>query len=763
MLTRLLAPTATAFVLMAADALAASGPPATPARARVLEEITVFSTPLGGLELPLDRVPGNVQRASSDEIEGVRRAGLAQFLDQRVGSIFVNEAQSNPLQPDVQFRGFVASPLLGQPQGIAVYQNGVRINDAFGDIVSWALVPESAIASVELIPGSNPVFGLNALGGALSLRTKTGLTSPGTEAEILYGSFGRTIANVESGGKLASGFDYYGNARYLSDDGWRDHSPSDALHLFAHTGWTGARSSAQLNVTRVDTDLVGNGPAPVQLLEEHREAIYTHPDRTENSLTFIALAASHQLTDQLELHGVAYSRRSDIDSLNGDESPFDECELDPDFVCNDDDEFAHDAQGNRIASEAAVDGAALNRGSTRQDTNGLSAQLGSTHTLAGHDNRLIVGASLDRSRVRFDSSTELASFDEGRGAIGSGVVVEDSFVGLKTRVENSSLFLTDTFAITPRFDVTVSGRYNATSIELRDQIGTALNGDHDYSRFNGALGFTYRPVSNLMLYASYNESNRAPSPVELTCADENDPCALPNAFLSDPPLEQVIARTVEVGARGAWRGTRWHAGLFRTANENDILFVSAGALTNHGFFQNVSATRRQGLELNASGSLGRLDWFASYTQLQAEFRDSFFVMSPNNPAASDGEIEVRSGARIPSVPERILKAGTSIRVTNALRVDVDVAYQSNQYLRGDEANLTAPLAGYTVFNAAAEWTLGERLTLFAQIENVLGREYETFGLYGAADEVLGEGEFDDPRFLSPAPPRGVWVGFKWAL
>ena len=266
------------------------------------------------------------------------------------------------------------------------------------------------------------------------------------------------------------------------------------------------------------------------------------------------------------------------------------------------------------------------------------------------------------------------------------------------------------------------------------------------------------------LYASYSESNRAPSPVELTCADEDDPCALPNAFLADPPLEQVIARTVETGARGVWQDIRWHAGVFRTANANDILFISAGALTNRGFFDNVGDTRRQGLELNFSGTLlaERLSWFANYTRLEAEFRENFRVLSPNNPTAEDGEISVREGARIPGVPEHILVAGATLELATSFTVGLDMKYQSNQYLRGDEANVSAPLSGYTTFNAGAEWAVNSNVTLFAQLENLLDSDHATFGLYGAADDVLGD-EFDDPRFISPAAPFSAWVGFRWTL
>lgn len=741
---------------------------AAPLASGQIEEVIVSSTPLGA-ELPASRVPGYVQQATSDEIERVRTAGLAQFLNQRLGGVFINEAQNNPLQPDVQFRGFIASPLLGQPQGIAVYQDGVRINDPFGDVVVWALVPEAAIDTIDLIPGSNPVFGLNALGGALSIHTKDGFNNPGTQAEVMGGSFGRVVAEASSGASVDNRLSYFVSARYLTEDGWRQYSPSDALHVFADTGWRNDTSSLDLNLTWVETDLIGNGPAPVQLLAQNRDAVYTRPDRTENSLAFLTLTGKHDFARQVELTAVAYYRRSNIHTLNGDESNFEECNdaaLEG-YMCEegaDEEQLVHDPAGELIPFSNAVEGATLNRSKTRQDTSGVSAQLAILRPLAGRDNRLILGGTVDRSRIRFASSTELGHLDETRDAIGGGFLVDEAFVDLHADIDTSSAFLTDTFSITPDLDVTLSARYNDTRIELRDQIGTALNGDHSYTRFNRAAGVTYRPAADLRLYASYSESNRAPSPVELTCADENDPCALPNAFLSDPPLQQVVARTYETGASGTWLTTHWHAGLFRTINRDDILFISAGALTNRGFFTNVGDTRRQGIELALNGELRgeRAKWFLTYTRLDAEFRHSFTVASPHNPAAENGEIPVARGSRIPGTPEHLLKAGVDVRVTSQLRVNVDLMYSSNQYFRGDEGNLTEPLPSYTVVNAGAEWQLSPNLTLFTQIENVFDRNYATFGLFGAGNEVLGPG-FDDPRFVSPGGPRSAWLGVRWKL
>jgi iron complex outermembrane receptor protein len=322
--------------------------------------------------------------------------------------------------------------------------------------------------------------------------------------------------------------------------------------------------------------------------------------------------------------------------------------------------------------------------------------------------------------------------------------------------------LSNTFIFGERAALTVSGRYNRTHVVLEDQLDDDLDGDHTFERFNPAVGVTVGTEA-LTFYAGYSEANRTPSPVELTCADEDDPCRLPNAFIADPPLEQVVAKTFEGGVRGEWDGGRWHAGVFRTTNDDDIMFISAGALTNEGFFDNVGETRRDGFEANLAGTAGqRLTWSLDYTYLDATFREDFAVMSPNNPEAVGGEIEVESGDRLPLIPEQLLKAGVRFAISDALTFGADVVASSGAFFRGDEGNLLDQLGGYSLLNVRAEYRFGERASVFASIDNLLGDEYETFGLFGEADEVLGD-EFDEPFFVGPGAPRAAWVGFRIEL
>jgi iron complex outermembrane recepter protein len=653
--------------------------------------------------------------------------------------------------------------LLGLPQGLAVYQDGVRVNEPFGDTVSWALIPESAIGSVTLMPGSNPLFGLNALGGAIAIRTKTGFDDAGTRAEALAGSWGRFGIQAETGGSVNDSLGWFVTASHLEEDGWRDFSPTDAQHLFAKLSTRGDAHSLDVSLTYADTDLLGNGAAPEGLLELDREAVFTRPDRTENRLAMLNVHGTQRLSDTVSLTGTLYRRASDARTLNGDDSDFEECEDTPGFICeeeDDEEEIALDENGAPIAADEELEGATVNRTSTDQDATGFDLQASFTGDLAGRENLFTIGLAHDESDVEFASSTELGALDDTRLAIPGGVLVGESFIGLGASTETTGFYLTDTFSFGDDVALTLSGRYNRTKVDLEDRIDDDLSGEHTFQRFNPAAGVAWAVGDAVQLYAGYSEANRAPSPVELTCADEDDPCRLPNAFVSDPPLEQVVAKTFEGGVRGTWSAGRWHAGLFRTTSDDDIIFISAGELTNQGYFDNVGDTRREGVEVNLAGEIGeRLSWFFDYTQLAATFEEEFAVASANHPAAVEGEIEVDDGDRLPLVPERLLKAGVSIATSDRLTLGVDLLASSGAPFRGDEGNLFEELDGYALVSFRAEYELGEHATLFANVDNVLDEDYETFGVFGEADEVLGD-DFDDPEFLGPGAPRAAWIGVR---
>jgi len=737
-------------------------------QAETIEVIGI--TPAHGIGLPENMIPYAVQSATSDDLARTRSLDLSEFMTRNLGSITVNEAQSNPLQPDVQYRGFSASPLLGLPQGIAVYQNGVRINEPFGDTVNWDLIPESAISSINLIGGSNPLFGLNTLGGALSITTKIGFTHPGHSVEAYGGSFERIVSTVESGANNGV-LGYFFTGSYFEEDGWRDDSESDALNFFATLSWRHeASSTLDLSLSHGNTELRGNGPLSVQLLALDRNTIFTSPDITENNMVMVNLEGTHWLNDTVQLSGNVFYRVNDTDSFNGDGTEFVECGFaaNAGFLCEDNadlgtaaEEVIVDQFGNPVSD--AFD--AINNISRReQEGFGGTFQTTFLADLFGHQNQAIAGASYSQGLADFDSQVEIASLNPDRSTLGSGLFLPDESTVIKTHTRSWAVYFTDTFSVTDTFAVTLSGRYNNTSVVIGDRntVNPApeLNGEHDYARFNPAAGFTWQFTPAVSLYGSYSESSRAPTPIELACADPDAPCNLPNAFLADPPLDQVVSESWEAGLRGTpLPSLYWHAGVFRTENKDDIIFISTGGVTaNEGFFDNIGETQRLGIEAGAGGNWNELDWFINYSFVQATFETDFAVNSPNHPFAdANDEIFVTDGDRIPGIPQHNLKIGGDYTLAPGLSIGADLVYNSGQYLRGDEANLLDTIDGYAVVNVRGTYRVNKYFSVFAKINNLFDTDYETFGLLGEADEVLGPA-FDDPRFLGPGAPISGFVG-----
>jgi outer membrane receptor protein involved in Fe transport len=723
-------------------------------------------------------VPANVQRALAEQLQRSQALDLTDFLNRQFSSVSINHAQNNPLQPDFNFRGFTASPLLGLPQGLSVYENGVRINDPFGDTINWDLIPVSAIDNVQMLAGAQPVFGLNTLGGALSLRMKNGFSQQGTQLDAYGGAFGRLGTSLQVGGNDGR-WGYYGDVDYFKEDGWRDHSYSDALRVYGALSRHESDWAVDLSAAYANTKLRGNGPAPAELLAIDRSAVFTYPDITQNEHAQLILEGSRSLSDVLRLSGNVFYRRLDTDTFNGDATPFEQCEFGGEqFLVEEGGcEPILDVAGQPIPAE--LDGSELNAinnlGRREQESYGGSAQLGLQAPLFGRENNLTFGVAFSIGRTTFDSVVEAASLLEDRATSRTGVFAQNFATAVGSDVTSASLYFLDTLSLTESVAVTLSGRYDDTRIELSDRSGEdpELDGKHDFGRFNPAVGVTFRLTPSMTLYGSYGESTRAPSPVELACASEDAPCNLPNAFLADPPLEQVVAKSTEIGLRSeGHEGLQWHIGAFYTVNHNDILFqTTGGPQANVGFFDNVGDTLRTGIELSLSQRLARFRWSFDYSYLDATFDDDFVSNSPHHPIfASDpaspaivGEqkLLVTAGSNIPGIPQHQANLGVDFALRDRFDVGADVVMRSGVYLRGDEANLLDKTDGYAIVNLRAEWQLNDNVVLFARIENVFDQGYETFGVLGDPREVFED--FSDPRFLGSGPPLGAWVGarLKW--
>ncbi|MGZ5583366.1 MAG: TonB-dependent receptor [Usitatibacter sp.] len=719
----------------------AAAPADNPAEAVELSRIEVIgTTPLPGLGVPLSRVPANVQVFSPGLRD--RTASLPDFLDRNAASANASSGQGNPFQPDFAYRGFAASPLLGLPQGLGVFQDGVRVNEPFGDVVNWDLIPGSAIGSIQLIPGTTPVFGPNTLGGALAIYTKSGAQFPGGSLESYTGSFARRALELEQGGSDGP-WDYFFTGNLARDAGWAAHNPSRIGQFFGKVGYQTDRADIDLSVTLADNRLEGNQALPRSFLDDIRQP-YTWPDRNVNQAALVALKGSHFVGDGILLGGTAYTRRYRNENLSSN--------VDADSIAT---------NGNQATND---------RAQIDQWGYGLGVQLTLAGNAVGHDNQLVVGASADFGDARFSRQTQPARFTPSRGTEGLGEFSPTT--DASTSSGHYGAFLADTFTASEHWVFTVSARHDLARVGIDDRSGQEprLDGRHRFSRLNPAAGANFIPSPWLTAYVGYSEGMRAPTPIELTCADASAPCKLPNNFLADPPLLAVVARTVEAGARGKWGGGSWSAAAFRTALSNDIQFVSSGeGAPNAGYFRNVGATRRQGIELTAASKREPWDVALRYSFVDATFRTSFLERSPNNSSAdASGDILVVPGNRIPGIPRQSFKLSADYGPDEAWALGMSARCASAVVARGDENNrdVNGAIPGYCVVDLHGRWRLAPNADIFAFVDNLLDKRYAGAGLLGrnffsgpghgfAPDDAAAE------QFRGMGAPFGAWIGVRY--
>jgi iron complex outermembrane recepter protein len=732
--------------------------------------VVIGATPLPALGIPLEKYAGNVQSVTAEEIANQNLLTMPDQLYRNIGSVNLNNTQGNPWQIDLTYRGFLASPLTGSPIGLSMYMDGMRFNNGFGDTINWDLIPESAIAGITLIPGSNPIYGLNTLGGALAVQTKRGFDFPGAKLEAYGGSFGRWAVDAEYGG-FHGPFDWYLNFTTINENGWRDQSPSDLHQLFTKVGLRRDRTDAELSFGYANNGLVGNGLAPQSLVAEDRRAVYTFPDQTNNIMYLINARGSHGLTDDLLLSGNAFYRRYTSNTLNGDAEV--SCVDDdtgqvvfgangrvlPLGLCQGSAVGLFDQAGNPLAGELEREAEAEER-TTRTFTQdwGVTLQLSHKGTIFNRGNRITVGVAYDGHSSVFTQSEGNAVFvPDGlsTGVRRTGPL--ETQVDVRTQQENVGAYFIDTFDLLETLALTLGGRYQFARVSIRDRTGSNadLEGSHTFQRFSPSVGLTYQALSHLTLFGAYNEGFRVPTPAELTCASRTDPCNLPNAFVADPPLNPVIARTYELGARGTLPvgdGLKWSVSFFRTNVQDDIQFtvVETGG---GGFFQNIAQTRRQGVEVGLQGAWKRLKYFLNYAYIDATYQTNVTLASVTEP---DG-VRVSPGDRIPGIPLNNIKFGGEVEVLKNLWLGGDVVAVTSSFLRGDDGNRQPPVPGYPLLNFQVRYAPVKFLEFWGRIDNVTNANYATAG-------ALNWNAFGDPidvqRFVAPGAPIGGWAGVK---
>ncbi len=804
-----------------------------------LESIEVIGvSPLPGLLIDKDLVPNSTQTLKEQTLKYSLSKSFVDTMGEELNGVSVKDVQNGSFQRNIDYRGFTASPLLGESQGLAVYLNSIRINEGFGDTVQWELIPENAIKSIQLM-SSNPVFGLNALGGSIALSTKKGIDYIGIglpiSTSVKGGSFGYNSELVEFG-KGAKNSGIYSSFEIENDGGWRDFSQGKIKRSYTNLGFMTDSFDISTSLLGAKTDVNGNGVVPVELLDIRRESVFTHPDKTQNDLLQFGSEGTYYFENNNILNLNFYIRNLTRRTINGDEVDAEECaeddasdaaELQSDYgfddspLCGEENSNATgygvllDQDGNAIESDDTIRKYGLmNKTFTRTISIGGSLQYDLVANIFKKEHRFLVGTSYDRSRTKFRSRAMLGKLENNRSITqlynsadnfielageaeheGAGADADDPERGdvgpaeVYGKLDNYSIYFSDNFEAEKNLTYTTSARANVTFVELVDELKPiytrteTVNGDHRYFRFNPSLGFTYKFKKTSIFHMNYKEVNRAPSPVELACASPTAPCRLPNAFVADPPLEQVVTKGLEVGIRDRLMtknsSREWSIIGYFNNNYDDIIFVSSGTGLSAGYFKNFGKTNRRGFDINYSFSkekdFGLKSYNISYSFLKATYEDSHTLPAANHP---NGSNDVKIGDNIPGMPDHNFKTGFEVGIMKDFNIGMNSITTSGVYLRGDESNQLKKTSPYTIFNLKSSFLLFNKTEIFTKINNVLNSKYETMGVLGEAssDEVnvpiseLGDsGSGDtaigplDPHFLSPGAPRSFFMGinFSW--
>jgi len=732
----------------------------------------VGATPLLGSGVDRNKVPAETNVLTDQDISRNGYPQALRALNENVPGVTLDAAAGNPFQPNLLYHGFLASPLQGNPQGLAVYVNGARFNQPFGDTVNWDLIPDLAIDRMDLV-GSNPVFGLNALGGALSVRMKNGFTYQGGELDLLGGSFAHYQGNLQYGVQ-SDNVAAYVAATGLHEGGWRDLQSSNLGNFYGDLGWRGYGGEVHINVTAAQTRLNGPGTSPVELLGVDPSAQFTAPNLITNQYMQTTLTGSYDINDTTSLQGLAYYTYLQQKVVNGNVANLSPCNDGSGLLCEVPGVVGTGINGNPIPD--FLNGGPysdLDQQSTNTNGYGASIQMTNRNELLGRPNQLIAGFSFDGAQTLFGASTQIGGLSlSDRVFAGPGTTVDQadgSIAPVRVAISDAyyGAFFTDTLDFTSQLSGNVAGRYNLAQIDLSDQLGSALTGNHTYSRFNPAGGLTYKILPGLTVYASYADANRAPTPAELTCSNAASPCSLANFFTGDPNLQQVVSHTIEAGLRSQFHPSESatvsaNIAYYRSTLNNDILFVNS-PIQGRAFFENVGTTMRQGVDLSLQAKTDRLlAWFA-YSYIGATFQTGFTASSVNNPGAdADGNIQVQPANHLPGIPSNLWKLGVDYKATDAWTVGGTGVAASGQFLFGDEANLTAKTPAYFVLNLHTSYQLTPHLQLFGLIENVLNTTYYTFGTFSPTSSVpiVQAPGATNTRSYSPAATIAGTVGIR---
>ena len=709
-------------------------PPVPADSVLALPELRVEVGRLRTGSVPVAEVPFPIQIISGSNVRGATGSSIANALTGTAGLNLTNQTGSAS-QPDIRLRGFALSPIVGVPQGVSVFVDGVRVNEADASQVHLSLIPGGAVDRVELIRGSVGAFGRNSLAGALNIVTLRG-QDRSADMEMEGGSFG-LLRGTARASESVGAFDGFVTALYDRSNGWRQLSSSVERSLFAKIGGRGERTDAWLSYSFASHRLEGPGPLPESWLDggplppditdppdDRRELQYTggSGDLFVPRLHFLNARVERQLDDVWTLQASAYGRLVDF----------------------------------RQSNDNATEPDAL--GLTDIRTLGSTAQASYQPS-----DRLMATAGAEWTRN--DVEIEIRELPNQAFPL----VVPATTERLETDENNVGAFLEAWWRARPTVSLYGSLRFDYVKLPVRDLLDPSGSGLNTFAQWSGGVGISKRLDQAWNAFASYGRGFRAPVILEVMCADPNDPCQLPFELGPDPPLKPVISDTWQAGFRMTRIRSQAEVAVYWSEVRDDIFNVTDLDTPTRGFFTNLDRTRRVGMEASLSvvpfSSLPltvrtAMGWtratFESEAILSAPFLDDDDETGGTGDPMADGDPtppQVEPGDRFPMVP--ILTANLGLRYDLSATVfELTGGWVGGQFLVGDEGNdaTLGKLEGYALLGVSVERSFGATV-LYLRVTNLLDTDYRTFGIL--TENVRGPTGGVE-RFLTPGQPA-MWI------
>jgi outer membrane receptor protein involved in Fe transport len=689
----------------------------------VLKPIEVVGTiqPFAGPSVT-GGVPARVTILSGAEVDAAEPRLLSDVLGLQAGFSTYDDLGS-PYKLNVSSRGFYASPVVGLGQGIAVFLDGVRQNEPDAAQVNFDLLPLEHVKRVELLSGNGTLLGRNALGGAVNLVTRSGDGPMEGEIEVMGGTQGARSLETSFGALTKGGLDWYVGAGYNAEDGWRQVTKAEQSNLFLNLGKSGETSGIRFQSYVAKSWAQTAGSLPETVFETVPDSNLSAQDFEDLYNVQVALLGYKNVGKGRASFNL-YNRWHGAERFNANQP------TDPDVFGRSKNRVTGGTVDYRVGFLAGSNPVGLRFG--------VDGSTASTEVQLFADSTKFGGG---RPQTTFVKSPvwDLAGFVSGDISFG-------------------------------RVTLSAGGRYDYVKAPFRNQLDPERDTTQTFKRFNPRGGIDVNAGGGVSVFGSVGTGFRAPSVIEIACADPEEPCPLPFALGDDPPIKPVTTTTYEVGARYLAGSVLLSASMYRTDVKDDIYLFpfeeedEPEGSTIDGYFGNLDKTRREGIELSGRYFFGKAgdahSLYLNYGYTRATFQTEAEIFSIREDEDAGIENEAEPGDRLPLVPDHQVKGGFNLRFANGLRAGADARYIGKQFLRGDEANDTDPMKGYFTADARLGYEIGPwELTLV--LSNVFGNERPVFGGFN-----INQGNPGGPtleRFLTPPQKRQLRAIFTWAF